>query len=344
MQIFTYLDYLKCSKNFPEGVREQSTKYVFDEEQEKIHQYKDKIFKEILNDKKEFIKFIQKYLNVDKFQDLTENDIEKYNKEFITSNFEKRESDTIYKIPKFNAYIMIEHQSKIDYKMPMRITEYSVELMRDIIRCGEDEIRHPAVIIPIVLYTGNRKWRIPNEYEKIDNFGVKAFEYTKYNLVDINDYTKEELIKEQTGMSKALLFEKINTKEELEGVMNEISKKELTAEENRYISLMLKYSNKMRKIAPNGREEYLKKLEKGGNEDMKFEKLFMELLEDKERKGKIEGEKRGERRGEKRGEKLGIAKAITQMVKSMLQKQMTDEDIMDIAQIDRKELEKLKMA
>ena len=70
----------------------------------------------------------------------------------------------------------------------------------------------------------------------------------------------------------------------------------------------------------------------------------MELLEDKERKGKIEGEKRGERRGEKRGEKLGIAKAITQMVKSMLQKQMTDEDIMDIAQIDRKELEKLKMA
>ncbi len=340
MQIFTYADYLKCSKSFPEGVREETAKYVFDEEQERIHQYKDKIFKEILSDKKEFIKFIQKYLNIDKFQNLTENDVEKYNKEFITANFEKRESDTIYKISKFNAYIMIEHQSQIDYKMPMRITEYSVELMRDIIRSGKNEIGNLPVIIPIVLYTGNRKWKIPNKYEEIDTFGVKAFEYTKYNLVDINDYAKEELIKENTGMSKALLFEKINSKEDLEGVMSEISKKELTVGENKYISLMLKYSNKIRKITPNGVEEYLKKLERGGNEDMKFEKLFMELLEDKERKGKIEGEKRGE----ERGEKLGIAKAITQMVKGMLQKQMTDEDIMDIAKIDRKELEKLKMA
>jgi len=66
----------------------------------------------------------------------------------------------------------------------------------------------------------------------------------------------------------------------------------------------LKYS----KIFPEG--------VRGGNEDMKFEKLFMELLEDKERKGKIEGKIEGE----KRGEKLGIAKAITQMVKCMLQK------------------------
>ncbi len=90
----------------------------------------------------------------------------------------------------------------------------------------------------------------------------------------------------------------------------------------------LKYS----KIFPEG--------VRGGNEDMKFEKLFMELLEDKERKGKIEGEKRGE----ERGEKLGIAKAITQMVKEMIKDHMNDEQIIRITKIDRKELEKLKMA
>lgn len=76
------------------------------------------------------------------------------------------------------------------------------------------------------------------------------------------------------------------------------------------------------------REEYFKKLEKGGNVDMKFEKLFMELLEDKEKKG----------------EELGITKAITQIVKEMIQKQMSDEDIMDITKIDKEELQKLKMA
>lgn len=328
MQIFTYVDYLKCSKSIPYGVREESEKYVLHKEQERIHQYKDKIFKKILSDKKEFIKFIQKYLNINEFQNLTENDVEKYNKEFITSTFEKRESDTIYKIPRFNVYIIIEHQSKIDYKMPMRITEYSVELMRDIIRNNINEIGNSAVIIPIVLYTGNRKWKIPGKYKEIYNFGVKVFEYTKYNLIDINDYTKKELIKENTGMSKAMLFEKIDVKEELEEVMNELSKKKLTIEENKYISMMFKYSNKIRKIIQKGREEYFKKLEKGGNVDMKFEKLFMELLEDKEKKG----------------EELGITKAITQIVKEMIQKQMSDEDIMDITKIDKEELQKLKMA
>ncbi len=114
------------------------------------------------------------------------------------------------------------------------------------------------------------------------------------------------------------------------------NKKELTVEENKYILMLLKYSNKIRKITPNGREDYFKKLKKGGNEDMKFEKLFMELLEDKERKGKIEGEKRGE--------KLGIAKAIKQMVKEMIRDNMNDEQIMKITKIDRKELERLKMA
>uniref|UniRef100_UPI00272C9F4A hypothetical protein n=1 Tax=uncultured Clostridium sp. TaxID=59620 RepID=UPI00272C9F4A len=49
-------------------------------------------------------------------------------------------------------------------------------------------------------------------------------------------------------------------------------------------------------------------------------------------------------KGKHEGEKLGITKAITQIVKEMLQKQMSDKDIMDIVKIDQKKLEKLKMA
>ena len=44
-----------------------------------------------------------------------------------------------------------------------------------------------------------------------------------------------------------------------------------------------------------------------------------------------------------KGERLGISKTITQIVKEMLQKQMSDKDIMDIVKIDQKKLEKLKM-
>ena len=107
MYLFTYQDYLRYSKEKVWMIKEESKKYIYDEEQEKIHQYKDKIFKEILSNKKEFIKFIQKYLKGNNFENLSESDVEKYNKEFITSKFEKRESDNIYKIPKLNMYMII---------------------------------------------------------------------------------------------------------------------------------------------------------------------------------------------------------------------------------------------
>ena len=65
---------------------------------------------------------------------------------------------------------------------------------------------------------------------------------------------------------------------------------------------------------------------------MKFGIYFSEWLEDEKREGRAEGEK------------LGITKAIKQIVKEMLQKQMSDKDIMDITKIDERELQKLKMA
>ncbi len=336
MYLFTYKDYLKYSREKEWRLEEESAKYTYDVEQEKIHQYKDKIFKEILSNKKEFIRFIQKYLKSNKFESLTESDVEKYNKEFITSKFEKRESDNIYKIPKFNMYVIIEHQSQIDYKMSERITEYSVELMRDINKNNKSQIGNSAIIVPIVLYTGNRKWNKFEEDKQLYKFEFKVFEYTKFNLIDINDYTKEELIKEDTGMSKALLFEKTNSKEELKEAMNEILQKELTKEEKEYIVMILKYSNKVIKFIPKERKNYIEKLEERGNEEMKFGIYFSEWLEDEKREG--------EKIGEKRGEKLGMAKAIKQMVKEMIQKQMSDKDIMDITKIDKKELEKLKIA
>lgn len=67
---------------------------------------------------------------------------------------------------------------------------------------------------------------------------------------------------------------------------------------------------------------------------MRFEKYFIEWLQDEKREGRKEGEKIGE--------KIGLAKAIRQMVKEMLKNNITDEQIMKITKIDKDELEKLK--
>ncbi len=341
MYLFTFEEYLRCTE--PGAIyelREESAEYSLNIEQEKTHQYKDKIFKEILSNKKEVINFMKKYFKDEIFENLTENDIEKYNKEFITSRFEKQEADIVYQIPKENFYIIIEHQSRVDYNMPERMTKYCIELRRDIMKSSNKIF--DIVICPIVLYTGDRKWDIESRARDRE-YNIKIFKYAEYNFVDINNEIEEKLVKEDTGMSKALLFEKINSKEELKGAMDEILKKDLTKEEKEYIAKILKYSNKIRKIMPEETKEYIKKLEKGGNEEMKFEKYFIEWLEDEKREGRVEGEKIGEKRGEKRGEQIGIAKAITQMVKEMINNNLSDEQIMKIAKIDSKKLAKLKM-
>ena len=57
-----------------------------------------------------------------------------------------------------NIFFLIEHQSKIDYEMPMRVLNYEIEIMRQAL--GNRKIAKNSkipMIIPIVIYTGRRK-------------------------------------------------------------------------------------------------------------------------------------------------------------------------------------------
>ncbi len=321
MEKFTKTDYLIYSKLFiPQmQVCEESAEYKLPVEGKvRVHQDKDKLFKEILNDKTEVIKFIEKYLGNKEFGKLSENDIEKYDKEFITPEFKRIEADIIYKIVNKDFYIIIEHQSKIDKTMPRRMAKYCVGLVDTINRNTKEEI-YPT-IYPIVLYTGEKKWNVKDTIKEKEpyQYGTEPLTYPKYNLVDINNYDKEDLIQEDTAMSKALLFEKVKVNE-VADVMKKLINKKLTMAEKNCIKMIFLYSNKIRSLLSSDNEFY-EKMMKGEVEDMRFEKTFFEAIN------------------------FEIKKTISQMVKEMLKDHMDDEQIMRITKIDEKELEKLKMA
>lgn len=73
--------------------------------------------------------------------------------------------------------------------MPYRILEYEMELIKN------KGYKLPLVI-PIVLYTGKQKWNakkyLEESQEKLGGIEIKL---GNYNLVDINNYTKEEIEK-----------------------------------------------------------------------------------------------------------------------------------------------------
>ena len=84
----------------------------------------------------------------------------------------------------------------------------------DIRNIKSKEYKLPLVV-PIVLYTGKKKWDakryLEESQETLDGLKIKA---GNYNLVDINDFTKEELLQGKTLTSKMMLLEKSESTEE----------------------------------------------------------------------------------------------------------------------------------
>ncbi len=71
--------------------------------------------------------------------------------------------------------------------------------------------------------------------------------------------------------------------------------------------------------------------------------MIIEVIKKDREQQWLKGKQEGRQEGKKIGEKQGIAKAISQMVREMINNNLSDEQIMKIAKIDSKKLEKLKM-
>ncbi len=361
--IFTLREYFKYSfiNEVPNFISDVSEKYeleIKDKEKEGLknkntgkHQYHDKVFKELLDDKEEFAHFMEKYMGYK----IKKEEIEKYNRKFNTSlGFKVRESDIIYKIKGKEEFILVEHQSTVDYKEPERITEYCLAIINSR-ELGEKVIRKYPIIYPTVLSTAKKKWNasLTITQEKDEYYGFPELEYPKYNLVDANNYTIKELLADKTGISLAMAFEKIKTEEEIIEITKELEKTKLNKKEVKCLYLILKYSGKIEKyLGEKGKIKYEKIIMEGEEKTMEnFENTFIKFLKDNYKKGKEDGVNEGISQGVKQGIKQGISQGINQgivqktieIAKNLLNKNMKDEDIIEVTKISKEELEKLKL-
>ena len=83
---------------------------------EKIH---DKGYKRILGQKKNFLSFLQTFIQAEWVSEITEESLTLIDKEFIPKDFKEREADIIYSV-KLNGkevifYCLLELQSSVDY-------------------------------------------------------------------------------------------------------------------------------------------------------------------------------------------------------------------------------------
>ena len=134
------------------------------------------------------------------------NQIEQYKSSFVTKQYKNRESDIVYKdLKNKGIYYLIEHQSKQDKMMPMRIAEYSIEIIKEALDFAKRNKKYEIPrVIAIVLYTGESKWQVSQTLEEIQAKieGIEATSVGSYSIVDINTYTDEELLKAKGALPK----------------------------------------------------------------------------------------------------------------------------------------------
>ena len=237
----------------------------------------------------------------------------------------------MYKYKNKNIFFLIEHQTKIDYSMPYRILEYEIEIMKsaiDIRKVKNKEYKLPLVI-PIVLYTGKKKWDakryLEESQETLDGVKMKA---ENYNLVDINDFTKEELLQGKTLISKMMLLEKSESTEEsiemLEKIIPNTNKEEKELLK-RVITILFG-----EKIGEEKTKELIEKIDGGEGKML----ALVDMIRN-ENKMYIN-------MGKKEGFKEGKKQTYLEIAKNLLKLKMPISQISEITKLPKEEIEKLK--
>ena len=324
MQIYTYkecLPYLNQNK-----VMEEEETYQV------RNQKHDKIFKEILDNKKEGVKLLNKYLDLK----IEEKDIEKYTRKFVLPELENRESDVIYKLKSEQIFFLIKHQTKVDYSMPFRMLEYIVEIMRSAV--SREKIQNKSeklpIVVPIVIYTGKENWKVPRLLQERQAYYGKTNLEFKYNLVDGSKISKEELMKENSILSKAILLEKLYNPEEILEILKEVTKNDLDSDEKYFINLILKYLLP-EKLSKDETKEILENL-KGKEDDTMFIDILRKYFDDKE--------KEAVRTAVEETAKDTTKATTYELIKEMLKNNADEDFIKRVTKISNQELKEIKAA
>lgn len=208
-----YDDLVKYVRNKLYNLHDVSKGYKLDnmEDNNKHHKH-DKLFRKILNDKNEVAKLIKDELEPE--EEIRAENLEQYETKYITSRYEERVADVVYKLKDKEVFFLIEHQTKVDTNMMIRILEYTLGILRSRrIAKGKDvKVR----VIPIVIYAGVPKWTAKTAFEDMQ----EEFKHRKgsssifrYNLVDIRDV--EEAIDIGTALARISVIERLNSTEEI---------------------------------------------------------------------------------------------------------------------------------
>lgn len=358
LKVFKYSQYIKyihiLRLNAVLELAEEETEYKLKQKNkengEKTH---DKLVKSILKDEKELSKFISQFINNE--IKINSEDLIKFTNSYITKKYRAKESDLVYMLKNKEIFFLIEHQSNIDSTMPYRMLNYCIDIINEWCQSKKmKKVKRYPIVVPIVIYTGDRKWTVPKNFKE-KQVSTCIFENYKidlqYNLVDINRISDESLMQKHTMFGYGMLIEKAKDKKDLIKKLNLIIKNCNDERQLEKLKDIILYAldNSICNIE---QEDLIEKIdEKVGDKDMStlIERLTAEnrrILNQGIAQGTEAGIKTGIKTGMKTGIKTGmnngIKKQKTEVVKRMLAMNFEENIILEVSGVTKKELEEIK--
>jgi hypothetical protein len=179
-----------------------------------------------------FADFIKDFL-ADKLpvlKDVKPENIEDYKKDFYPVDTDSKHADVVKKITvKDNTLFVIalvEHQSTVDHRMSFRLLVYTTFILLEYEKEAEKAARgitkqkgftYPPVI-PIVYYDGKAEWTAPLDFlykTKMNDVFHKYIPKFEYELIDLNKYSKEDIISFRDALAFYLLLDKPKSSEDM---------------------------------------------------------------------------------------------------------------------------------
>jgi hypothetical protein len=186
---------------------------------------RDLSFKVIFENHELFVEFLRDFVPVAILKDLSPADIEDVSNQYPSLEHNEKSSDTVKKInlkntPPLFVIALSEHQSQVNFRMSFKLLYYMTSIWasyeKETTEAGKKptskDFRYPP-ILPLVFYDGTDKWTAEtnflNKVELNDIFN-KYIPKFEYELIDLNKYKKEDLIKFGDFLSIVLLVDKVN--------------------------------------------------------------------------------------------------------------------------------------
>ncbi len=177
----------------------------------------DKLIKSILQDTKEVVELINQF--VESQNVVKKGELVRYNNSYITKKYKDKETNLIYKLKNQEIFFLIVHQSSVDNNIQYKIMNYCLDIMREWSKnkkIGKDT-EYP-IIVPIVIYTGQEEWEMPEslEEEQVEDYTYEDYKMNlEVNFINVNELSTKQLLESETMIGYAMYLEKAQSNQEL---------------------------------------------------------------------------------------------------------------------------------